>query len=126
MSFIRLLFTWWHGATLGTLVATALMGRFVGEDAYGNRYYENRRGTRRWVIYKGTVEASRVPPEWHGWLHYTFDNPPTVEPPKVQPWEKEHQPNLTGTPDAYRPDGSLWAGGRRPPATGDYESWRPG
>jgi len=121
-----MLFSWWHNATPGTLMTTLFSGRRVGEDPFGNRYYQNRKGTRRWVIYAGTVEASRVPPEWHGWLHHTFKNPPTVEPPKVRPWEKEHVPNLTGTPDAYRPSGSLWESGQRPPATGDYEAWRPG
>jgi NADH:ubiquinone oxidoreductase subunit len=122
----RLLFVWWHNATPGTLLTTWLSGRRVGEDPFGNRYYQNRQGTRRWVVYAGTVEASRVPPEWHGWLHHTFKNPPTIEPLKVKPWEKEHLPNLSGTPDAYRPDGSLWASGQRPPVTGDYEAWKPG
>ncbi len=122
----RLLFVWWHNATPGTLLTTWLYGRRVGEDQFGNRYYENRKGTRRWVVYKGTVEASRVPPEWHGWLHHTFEKPPTIEPLKTQRWEKEHLPNLSGTPEAYRPDGSLWASGQRPPATGDYKAWKPG
>ena len=80
---------------------------------------------RRWVIYAGTVEASRVPPDWHGWLHHTVDEPPTAAAPKTKPWEARHKPNLTGTADAYRPDGSLWKGARRPHATGDYEAWRP-
>ena len=35
---------------------------------------------RRWVIYKGYADASRVPSDWHGWLHHTFDTPPS-EPP---------------------------------------------
>jgi NADH:ubiquinone oxidoreductase subunit len=122
----RLLFVWWHNATPGTLLTTWLYGRRVGEDQFGNRYYENRKGTRRWVVYKGTVEASRVPPEWHGWLHHTFEKPPTIEPLKTQSWEKEYLPNLSGTPEAYRPDGSLWASGQRPPATGDYKAWKPG
>jgi NADH:ubiquinone oxidoreductase subunit len=119
-------FSWWHDSTLGTLVTTMFSGRKVGEDKYGNRYYETRDGKRRWVLYNGTVEASRVSPDWHGWLHHTFDKPPTVEPLKTQPWEKEHEPNLSGTEHAYRPDGSLWAAGQRPPATGDYEAWKPG
>jgi NADH:ubiquinone oxidoreductase subunit len=122
----RLLFVWWHNATPGTWLTTWLTGRSVGKDQFGNRYFENRKGTRRWVVYAGTVEASRVPPEWHGWLHHTFKNPPTIEPPKVKPWEKEHLPNLSGTPEAYRPGGSLWASGQRPPATGDYKAWKPG
>ena len=106
---------------------------FVGEDEFGNRYYRTKDGkidsalglNRRWVIYNGTVEASRVPPDWHGWLHYTFDEPPTVEPLKRQSWELDHQPNLTGTLGAWRPKGAISRGGERPKATGDYEAWRP-
>ena len=41
------------------------------------------------------------------------------------PWQKEHLPNLTGTPEAYRPAGSLERGGKRARATGDYEAWQP-
>lgn len=125
MAFIRMLFIWWRGATLGTLVNTWLNGRFVGTDKFGNRYYQDKTGRRRWVLYNGTVEASRVPPDWHGWLHHTFKEPPTVAPVKAQAWELEHMPNLSGTPSAYRPRGSLAAQGERPAATGDYEAWEP-
>jgi NADH:ubiquinone oxidoreductase subunit len=120
-----MLFVWWRGATWGTLLATLLYGRFVGTDPFGNRYYQNRAGTRRWVVYNGTVEASRVPPEWHGWLHHTFREPPTIAPLPTKSWEKEHLPNLSGTPLAYRPEGSLAARGERAPATADYEAWSP-
>ena len=125
MAFFPALFTWWHGATPGTWLTTWFSGSRVGEDQYGNRYYQNKDGTRRWVIYAGTVEASRVPPDWHGWLHHTFKLPPTEEPLPTQAFEKEHEPNLTGTPGAWRPEGSLWNEGKRPPATGDYEAWKP-
>jgi NADH:ubiquinone oxidoreductase subunit len=40
-------------------------------------------------------------------------------------WEKPHMPNLTGTPRAYRPPGSVLRGGHRASATGDYEPWQP-
>lgn len=125
MSFLRMLFVWWRGATLGTLVNTWLRGRLVGTDAFGNRYYQNKDGSRRWVLYNGTVEASRVPSDWHGWLHHTFKQPPTVAPLVRRVWEKQSLPNLTGTPAAYRPAGSLAATGVRPPATGDYQAWKP-
>jgi NADH:ubiquinone oxidoreductase subunit len=125
MSFLGKLFIWWRGATPGTMLTTWWSGVKVGEDSYGNRYYQNRDGRRRWVVYSGTVEASRVPPDWHGWLHHTFEKPPTEEPLLRQPWEREYEPNLTGTAEAYRPAGSLWRQGKRPPATGDYEAWRP-
>ena len=35
---------------------------------------------RRWVVYHGVAEGSRVTPDWHGWLHHTFDEPPTTQP----------------------------------------------
>ena len=75
--------------------------------------------------FTGYAEASKVPPEWHGWLHHTFVEPPTVEPFLIKAWEKPHLPNLTGTIHAYRPQGSLARGGERQKATGDYEAWTP-
>jgi NADH:ubiquinone oxidoreductase subunit len=125
MDFLRAIFVWWRNATIGTWVTTWLSGHLVGRDEFGNRYYQTTDGKRRWVIYVGTVEASRVPPDWHGWLHHTFDHPPTVEPFTPRSWEQPHRPNLTGTQAAYHPEGSLWAEGKRPKATGDYEAWRP-
>ena len=125
MALLRFLFVWWRGATVGTRLMTWLSGQYVGEDKFGNRYYQNKTGKRRWVIYNGTVEASRVGAEWHGWLHHTFAEPPTRAALKVQPWEAEHRPNLTGTSGAYRPDGSLARGGVRAAATGDYQAWKP-
>ena len=59
-------------------------------------------------------------------MHYTVDTPPTEEAYKPRPWEKEHRMNMTGTPAAYRPPGSILAGGKRPKATGDYQAWKPG
>jgi NADH:ubiquinone oxidoreductase subunit len=125
MKFLKMIFAWWDSATWGTLLTTWTQGTEVGSDQFGNRYYQNKTGARRWVIYNGTVEASRVPPDWHGWLHHTYAEPPTKAPFKVKGWEAEHQPNLTGTPAAYRPEGSLQKSGQRPPATGDYQPWKP-
>ncbi len=120
MSLFKMIFSWWNSATWGTLLTTALSGAPVGTDDFGNRYYQNKDGSRRWVLYNGTVEASRVPPDWHGWLHHTY-----AAPLKTRAFEQPHQPNLTGTPDAYKPGGSLSKGGARPPATGDYQAWKP-
>ena len=133
-TFFLRFFTWWNGATFGTLLWTALYGEFVGEDEFGNRYYRTRGGKidpglgfeRRWVIYSGTAEASIVPPSWHGWLHHTVETLPTQENVTPRPCWKPHRPNLTGTPAAHRPIGSTLAQGRRPKATGDYKAWTPG
>jgi NADH:ubiquinone oxidoreductase subunit len=110
-------------------VFTARKGEKVGTDRYGNTYYKERspRGKRerRWVIYAGDPEASRVPPEWHGWLHHTRAEPLPPDSPYHKPWVKEHRENATGTLQAYRPPGHLLEGGRRAKATGDYEAWTP-
>lgn len=125
LKFFKSIFIWWQNATIGTWLFTALKGKKVGEDAEGNVYYQTKDGKRRWVIYNGLVEASRVPPDWHLWLHKTTDEAPSVKPLKTQPWEKPHQPNYSGTPAAYYPPGSLKKTTKRPHATGDYEPWKP-
>jgi len=77
------------------------------------------------VTYTDLADPSKVPPEWHGWLHYTVDTPPTEEKYTAKPWQKPHRPNMTGTPAAYRPAGSILGAGQRPRATGDYKPWQP-
>ena len=130
--FLIEIFAWWRGNTWGTRLWVATQGVLVGEDEFGNRYFEAKDARdsydgrlRRWVIFKGYAEASKVPPDWHGWLHHTFAEPPTVEPLMKRSWEKEHRPNLSGTQYAWRPKGSIARTGERPPATGDYEAWTP-
>ncbi len=133
-TFLLRFFTWWNSQTFGTLVWTRLYGEFVGEDEFGNRYYRTRDGKidpslgfeRRWVVFNGYAEASTIPPSWHGWMHHIVDEPPTQRPYEPREWQKPHQPNLTGTPRAYRPPGSMLGQNRRPAATGDYRPWVPG
>ena len=115
---------------IGTWLFTTMYGRRVGEDSSGNIYYEDKRGSghagraRRWVAYKGSPEASAVPPEWHAWLHYTVDAPLPAD--NRRSWQKPHQANPTGTVQGYRPPGHAFKGGKRDKATGDYEAWSPG
>ena len=113
---------------IGTRIFTMLHGHKVGQDRYGNSYYQERRPavgrrSRRWADYAGIPDASKVPPEWHAWLHHTTDAP--LSELSRRPWWKPHLPNLTGTALAYRPAGHDYQGGQRAAATGDYESWTP-
>lgn len=118
-------------ATFGTLLYTLFKGARVGTDKYGNVYYEARSEKtaqgkkKRWVVYKGIVEASKVPAEWHGWLHYTTDAMPGQAAKLQYSWLKEHLPNLTGTKLAYVPPGDISSGKQRAASTGDYEAWKP-
>ena len=69
MSVLKSIFTWWNGATIGIRFTAWRRGRLVGQDELGNRYYEakddrdsyDRGRPRRWVIFKGYAEASKVP-----------------------------------------------------------------
>lgn len=125
MSFLSQIFTWWNGQTIGTRIFTARNGERVGEDDVGNVFYQTADRKRRWVIYADLAEASHVSPDWHGWLHHTFDEPPEDGVLPRRTWEKDHVPNMTGTDDAYRPPGSVLTPATRQRASGDYEAWQP-
>jgi len=115
--------TWWNRETLGTQLHTWRKGVKVGEDSAGNIFYRDKGDRRRWVIFNGEVEASRVSAEWHGWLHRTWDEPPTERPLPKKSWEIDHKPNVTGSLASYKPSGSI----KRPDIKErrDYEAWRP-
>ncbi|NOX40913.1 MAG: NADH:ubiquinone oxidoreductase subunit NDUFA12 [Alphaproteobacteria bacterium] len=123
MRFIKRLFTWWDSQTIGTQLFTWRKGQLVGGDAQGNRYYQTADGKRRWVIYNGDCEASRIPVDWHGWLHHTFSDRPGTSELVHKDWEKPHQDNLTGTQKAYAPAGSMRS--TKPVVREDYEAWQP-
>lgn len=125
MGLFSQIFTWWNGQTIGTRLFTARYGHLVGKDDQGNTFYQTPGGKRRWVIFSGEAEASRVSPDWHGWLHHTFEDPPEEGHLPRRPWELDHQPNLTGTSAAYHPPGSVLLPTERARADGDYEAWRP-
>ncbi len=115
--------TWWDGSTINTQIHTWRKGVRVGEDEQGNVFYRSRDGKRRWVMFNGECEASRVSPDWHGWLHHTYEEPPTEKPLDHKSWEKPHEENLTGTAMAYAPAGSIRR--QAPAGRSDYEAWSP-
>lgn len=126
MGLIANAFTWWNGASWATTLVTRFTGERVGDDELGNVYYRNRKDpNRRWVIYDGSNDSSRVPPGWNAWLRGTIEELPQDALPKRTAYQLPPQPNMTGTLDAYRPQGSLNGAAKRAPATGDYEAWKP-
>jgi len=40
MSILSKIFTWWDGATIGTSLFSARNGKRVGEDVFGNQYFQ--------------------------------------------------------------------------------------
>lgn len=126
MGIFSKVFTWWNGATLGTSLFTRLHGREVGRDDSGNIYFQHKKNPRRrWVMYPGDNDGSRVPPGWQAWLKNTIDDLPDKALPERRKFQTDPSPNLTGTMAAFRPDGAMGTGKVRPASTGDYQPWVP-
>ena len=117
LTLLKKIFTWWNQDTFGTRLKTILTGKFVGKDEFGNRYYENKKG-KRWVIYKGEIDASKIPVEWFSWIHHTPNKIEKSHKLNKYDWQKPHQPNLTGTDSAYYPNKNKNATEKK------YKSWK--
>jgi len=120
INFLKQIFTWWHKQTIGTFIYTLFLGKFAGKDQFGNKYYFNSKG-KRWVIYNNKIEATKIPPEWHSWIHFVSTNIPSKKINKFS-WQKEHDENLTGTERAHKPDGSLLSKSKKDMKK--YETWK--
>ena len=122
---LKEIFTWWNSQTLGVRLWTYFYGRLVAEDQFKNRYYSNKNDLRRWVVYNGEVEASKVSPEWNNWLRFTSDNIPSEEDNTRYAWQLDHKPNQTGTINAYSPKSSSF-NTKKSDKDLEYEKWKPG
>ena len=117
LTIFKEIFTWWNHQTLGTRIYTFLFGKLIGKDQFGNRYYQSKKG-KRWVIYNGEVEASKIPNEWYSWMHYTNNKIENVHELKKYDWQKDHLPNQTGTQNSYHPKKNKNATEKK------YNSWQ--
>tara|TARA_Y100000817_G_scaffold67691_1_gene51345 strand:- start:48 stop:428 length:381 start_codon:yes stop_codon:yes gene_type:complete len=117
---IKQIFTWWNSQTVGTFIYTILFGKFVGKDDSDNKYYQNKKG-KRWVIYKGEINASKIDSDWFSWIHYQTDKIPSENPEKKHIWQKPHKENKTGTSEAYKPNKIT----NKNKDFKKYESWKP-
>ena len=120
LDFLKQIFTWWHRQTFGTFIYTLFIGKYVDSDEFGNKYYSNSKG-KRWIIYKNRVEASKIPSEWHLWIHFLTNDKPSENLRKFE-WQKRHEENLSGTTKAYKPDGSLTSDSKK--NMKKYETWK--
>tara|TARA_B100001741_G_C16392563_1_gene523162 strand:+ start:59 stop:418 length:360 start_codon:yes stop_codon:yes gene_type:complete len=103
LTFIKQIFVWWNQTTIGTRIETIFFGKFVGQDLSGNRYYQNKKG-KRWVVYKDEIDASKIPSDWHSWMHHTKNKIENVHDLEKYEWQKPHQSNQTGTEKSYHPN----------------------
>ena len=102
LTIIKQIFTWWNHQTLGTRLQIFFSGKLVGTDKNGNKYYESKSG-RRWVVYNGEVEASKIPNEWYSWMHNMNNKIQNKHDLEKYDWQKEHLPNQTGSENSYNP-----------------------
>ena len=123
---LKLLFTWWNGNTVGTTLYTFFKGKKVGEDYFGNFYYESKDKKNRWCIYSNESEASKISPEWNSWLRFISvtipkDNETTYK------WQKLFNGNLTGFEGAYKPSFLKNRGSEEDlnRYQSDYKAWKP-
>tara|TARA_E500000331_G_C17098003_1_gene644074 strand:- start:360 stop:731 length:372 start_codon:yes stop_codon:yes gene_type:complete len=121
INFLKQIFTWWHRQTIGTFLYTLFFGKFVGSDHFGNKYYTSKKG-KRWVVYKGLIESTQIPSEWHLWIHFIKNKIPSKDNINKYEWQKKHEENLTGTNKAYKPQGSLSSDKKN--IIKKYETWK--
>ncbi|XP_014676605.1 PREDICTED: probable NADH dehydrogenase [ubiquinone] 1 alpha subcomplex subunit 12 isoform X2 [Priapulus caudatus] len=117
-----------HGGMLGSLkqlywTEELKVGTYVGADKYGNKYYENNLffvGRNRWIQYAPQYgmdyDGSQIPSDWHRWLHYSTDSPPSVTPCTQRDWFLDHEENFSGTAKGFVPFSTT-----RP----KVEAWKP-
>ena len=103
LTLFKEVFTWWNHQTFGTRLSVLFFGKFVGKDTFGNKYYQTKKG-KRFIIYNGEVDASKIPNEWYSWMHFTPNKIEKTHDLEKYDWQKPHQYNLTGTDEAYYPN----------------------
>ena len=103
LTLIKEILTWWNRQTFGTRLNTFFFGKLVGEDQFGNKYYENKKRKKRWVIYNGEIDATKIPVNWYSWMHFINNKIEEVHDLKKYDWQKNHLSNQTGTEKAYNP-----------------------
>ena len=104
LTFVKQFFVWWNRDTIGTKLYTIFFGRLVGKDDFGNKYYENKKKTKRWVIYKEEIDASKISADWYSWIHFMKNKIEFNTKIKKYDWQKPHLSNQTGTKNAYHPN----------------------
>ena len=92
-------------------------GKFVGEDKFGNKYYENKKKKKDGLFINGEIEATKIPVEWYSWMHSIKNKIEDTSRFKKIQLAKNHLSNQTGTDKAYNPQKNKNATKKK------YKSW---
>ena len=50
LTLLRKIFTWWNQDTFGTRLKTIFFGKLVGTDELGNKYYEDKKKNKKFLL----------------------------------------------------------------------------
>ena len=105
---------------------TYFNGKKVGEDYFGNFYYESKDKKNRWCIYSNESEASKISPEWNSWLRFISVAHPKGNDTKHE-WQKLFNGNLTGLDSVYKPRKAITNASKEDLDSyqSDYKAWKP-
>lgn len=83
-------------------------GTKVGVDDYGNKYFELKRTDsfgrkKRYCLYNGKPEASKISPEWFPFMHYQIEASDVIKNRKQYKWQRNALPDLTLSEIKYLP-----------------------
>lgn len=103
---------------LKLLLYTHFLGQKVGTDAFGNQYFQHKhpKNTKKWVVYNGINDPSKIPVNWYMWLHSNIKDEPKEN---LSSW----QPNVTQTPFAFKGTNSIE--NIEPNRSNNYSKWVP-
>ena len=95
----------------------------IGTDQIGNSYFESRRKDhigrkRRFVVYKGIPEPTKIPSEWYSWLHHLTNLIPGPNNNSYN-WQKIRESNKTGLNSSDTPPIISWT------KKCNYVKWQP-
>jgi NADH:ubiquinone oxidoreductase subunit len=84
----------------------------VGSDEYGNQFFELKTSDylgrkKRYCLYNGYVEASKISPEWHPFMHYQIEAKAVKKTFKQYKWQKPFVPDTTLSGSKFLPKNHL-------------------
>ena len=72
---IKQIFTWWNSQTFGTFFYTIFLENLLVKMNWVINIIKIKKA-KRWVIYKGEINASKITTDWYSWIHNISNNIP--------------------------------------------------